>query len=239
MVPLLVLAIVAGCSSGGADVSTTAGGPDTDSTAGATTAPPTTSAPETTTTAAPATTEGGGGSVSIDDVPQSCVEVISALIGLYEPHMGDVDWQTATIEDHINLTLALAGTDASAIPDATQCQTDAAGTLDFTGQTEEGAELFLAIAERESPEVASYFSVILEARQQVDKESTGDCQTDIATFQGYVDGGVPFMELQLGDQLLILGLMNSIGFCSLQTQGELMFAPATQEFLAGSPFAGE
>ena len=178
-------------------------------------------------------------SLPLSDTQTVLSKVISALIGLYEPHMGDVDWQTATIEDHINLTLALAGTDASAIPDATQCQTDAAGTLDFTGQTEEGAELFLAIAERESPEVASYFSVILEARQQVDKESTGDCQTDIATFQGYVDGGVPFMELQLGDQLLILGLMNSIGFCSLQTQGELMFAPATQEFLAGSPFAGE
>jgi hypothetical protein len=241
LVLLLALALVAGCGGGDADVSTTADAADTGSTAGTTSAPPTTSAPETTTTAASATTQAlDGGEMGIDDVPESCVEVIRALLDIYAPHVGGVDWQTATIQDHIDLTMALASTDFSSLPDTTQCESEAAGSLDFTGQTEDGAALFLAIAEREVPDVAEYFGVILEAREQVgDKETTGDCQTDIATFQEYVDGGVPFMELPLGDQLLILGLMNSIGFCSLQTQGELMFSPDTQEFLAGSPFAGE
>jgi hypothetical protein len=164
--------------------------------------------------------------------------VVSALLALYEPHVSSIDWETATIEDHINVTLALAGSDTSSIPDATQCESEAAG-FDLAGTSEEGAAMFLEIAEQEAPGAVAYFTVILEAQESVgDRESTGDCQTDVATFQEIVAEGVPFMELSLGEQLLVLGLMGSIGFCSLQTQGQVMFSPETQEFLAGSPFAG-
>jgi hypothetical protein len=69
-----------------------------------------------------------------------------------------------------------------------------------------------------------------------ERQSTGDCQTDIATFEDVVAGGVPFVDLALPEQWLVLNLMGSIGFCNLQTQGELISRPEVGEFLAGSPF---
>jgi len=60
--------------------------------------------------------------------------------------------------------------------------------------------------------------------------------TDIATFEDVVAGGVSFVDLPLPEQWLVLNLMGSIGFCNLQTQGELISRPEVGEFLAGSPF---
>ena len=234
---LASMALVAGCGGDRGEATTTSEA-ETATTSGET---PTNAEPDTTaapaTTSAPPTTTSGG--VGVDDIPESCREVIRAVLALYEPHVSAIDWETATIQDHIDVSLALAGSDTSAIPDPTRCESEAAG-FDFAGTSEEGAAMFLAIAEQDAPGAVSYFTVVLEAQESVrDRESTGDCRSDVATFEQIVAGGTPFMELPLGEQLLVLSLMGSIGFCSLQTQGELMFRPETQAFLAGSPFAGE
>ena len=104
---------------------------------------------------------------------------------------------------------------------------------------EEGAALFFEVAEQEVPGAVGYFTAIIAMNEALgDRQSTGECQTDIATFEEVVAGGVAFVDLPLHEQWLVLNLMGSIGFCNLQTQGELRFRPEVEEFLAGSPFAG-
>ncbi|MGH8947759.1 MAG: hypothetical protein ACRDXF_02780 [Acidimicrobiia bacterium] len=104
---------------------------------------------------------------------------------------------------------------------------------------EEGAALFLEVAEQEAPGAVGYFTAIMAINEALDgRQSTGECQADIAIFEEVVAGGVPWVDLPLPEQWLVLNLMSSIGFCNLQTQGELRFRPEVEEFLAGSPFAG-
>ena len=96
---------------------------------------------------------------------------------------------------------------------------------------------FLEVAEQEAPGAVGYFAAVMAMNDALgERQSTGDCQTDIGTFEGVVAGGVPFVDLPLPEQWLVLNLMGSIGFCNLQTQGELISRPEVGEFLAGSPF---
>jgi hypothetical protein len=53
-----------------------------------------------------------------------------------------------------------------------------------------------------------------------------------------VAGGIRWVDLPLPEQVLVLRLMYTIGYCSLQTQGELISRPEVEDFLEGSPFAG-
>ncbi|HEX2420165.1 MAG TPA: hypothetical protein VHL55_01075 [Acidimicrobiia bacterium] len=48
---------------------------------------------------------------------------------------------------------------------------------------------------------------------------------------------MPWVDRPLPEQWLVSNFMGSIGFCRLQTQGELRFRPEIEELLAGSPFA--
>ncbi|HWL50669.1 MAG TPA: hypothetical protein VNT92_12395, partial [Acidimicrobiia bacterium] len=89
------------------------------------------------------------------------------------------------------------------------------------------------------PGAVGYFTAIMAINEALDgRQSTGECRADIATFEDVVAGGIPFVDLALPEQWLVLNLMGSIGFCNLQTQGELISRPEVGEFLAGSPFAG-
>jgi hypothetical protein len=124
----------------------------------------------------------------------------------------------------------LSGT---SIGDTAACEDN----VDLDVSEEEGVALFLQVAEQEAPGAVGYFAAILAMNETLgERQSTGDCQTDIATFEDVVAGGVPFVDLPLPEQWLVLNLMGSIGFCNLQTQGELISRPEVGEFLAGSPF---
>jgi hypothetical protein len=231
---VLVSVTLVGCGGGAGGTTTTVGGAEGDSTTtpssgGETTSTTLVAAP--TTTAPTASTAADEGTVDIEDIPPACVDVIRELLLAFEPAVKDIDWEQATIEDHLQVITALAGV---SIGDTSGCEDV---QLDVTD--EEGTALFFAVAEREAPGAVGYFKAIMEINAALDgKESTGDCQTDIATFEEFVAGGVPWVDLPLPEQWLVLNLMGSIGFCSLQTQGELMFRDETQAFLAGSPFAG-
>ena len=182
----------------------------------------TTTRAETTTTAA----EQAG----VDDIPPDCVAEIAAILQVFEPAVEGIDWETATIDDHIQVMTSLAGT---SIGDTAACE-----NVELDLNEEEGAALFFEVAEQEAPGAVGYFTAIIAMNEALgDRQSTGDCQTDIATFEDVVAGGVPFVDLALPEQWLVLNLMGSIGFCNLQTQGELISRPEVGEFLAGSPFA--
>lgn len=186
----------------------------------------TTTMPEVTTTA------DEGTAVGIEDIPAGCVAMISEVLNAFEPAVEGIDWETATIDDHLQVMMSLASV---SIGDTTGCEDV---QLDVTN--EEGTALFLAVAEQEVPGAVAYFQAIIDINVALDgRQSSGDCQTDIATFEDVVAGGVPWVDLPLPEQWLVLNLMSSISYCSLQTQGELRFRPEVEEFLAGSPFAGE
>ncbi len=203
-----------------------------------TTAPPvettTTTLPITTTTAPPTTTTEAEG-LGIDDIPPECVAAIVAMLQIYEPVVSGVDWEHATIDDHINVVYGLAGSSIDDPSAACPAATDG-GTA---ASQEEGMALLLAVAVQEVPGVAGYFQAVIEIDQALEgRNATGDCLTDIGIFEEVVAGGIRWVDLPLHEQVLVLRLMYSIGYCRLETQGELLFRPEVQDFLEGSPFAG-
>jgi len=228
----LMSLLLAGCG-GGTNTATTsdpdAGG--TTSTFALVEETTTTVAQTTTTTAAEMTTTATEQGAGVEDIPPECVAELSGILQVFEPAVEGIDWENATIDDHLQVMMALAGT---SIGDTAACENV---ELDMT--EEEGAALFLAVAEQEAPGAVGYFAAVMAMNEALgERQSTGDCQTDIATFEDVVAGGAPFVDLPLPEQWLVLNLMGSIGFCNLQTQGELISRPEVGEFLAGSPFGG-
>jgi hypothetical protein len=229
-VSVVMTLMLAACAGGAGDTATTTGsaaeGTTTSVVEEATTVAetPTTAATETTTTA-------GEQGASIEDIPPECLAEISAILQVFEPAVEGIDWETATIMDHIQVMTSLSGT---SIGETAACENV---DVDVDVSEEEGVALFLEVAEQEAPGAVGYFAAIIALNEELgERQSTGECQSDIATFEDVVAGGVPFVDLPLPEQWLVLNLMGSIGFCNLQTQGELISRPEVEEFLAGSPF---
>ena len=232
----VVLAMtLAGCGGGTGDTATTSAEAGNASTSAAAAAESSTTLPLTTTTTVDQTTSTAAASeASIEDIPPECLAVMSEILKTFEPAVKDIDWDTATIEDYLQVMTALAG---ASIGDTSGC--DDSELSEFSMTDEEGSALFLEVAEQEAPGAVGYFAAILAINEALgDRQSTGECAADIALFEEVVAGGVPWVDLPLPEQFLTLNLMSSIGFCSLQTQGELRSRPEVEEFLAGSPFAG-
>ena len=228
-VSVVMTLMLAACSGGAGDTATTTGPDASRSTA---VEQATTTVAETTTTATvESTTTAGEQGASIEDIPPECLAEISAILQVFEPAVAGIDWETATIMDHIQVMTSLSGT---SIGDTAACENV---DVDVDVSEEEGVALFLEVAEQEAPGAVGYFAAIIAINEELgERQSTGECQTDIATFEDVVAGGVPFVDLPLPEQWLVLNLMGSIGFCNLQTQGELISRPEVEEFLAGSPF---
>ncbi len=231
-VSIVMTLMLAACVGGAGDTATTTG-PDADGTTTSVVEEATTMAETTTTAAAETTTTAGEQGASIEDIPPECLAEISAILQVFEPAVEGIDWETATIMDHIQVMTSLAGT---SIGDTAACENV---EVDVDVSEEEGVALFLEVAEQEAPGAVGYFAAILAMNETLgERQSTGECQTDVATFEDVVAGGVAFVDLPLPEQWLVLNLMGSIGFCNLQTQGELISRPEVEEFLAGSPFGG-
>jgi hypothetical protein len=222
----ILVTLLAACG-GDSAVTTTTAGVTTSSavvTTTTTTLPAVTSTtlPPTTTT----TTEAGFG---IDDIPQACYDIIVELLQLYEPAVSGVDWENATIDDHFQLMIDLGG----ASIDSTEGCDDVEGEMSDAA----GEALLIEIARLEAPGAVGYFEAMYEIDRALEgRGATGDCLTDIASMDVIVAEGVKWLDLPLPEQVLVLGLMSSIGFCSLQTQGAFISRPDVAEFFEGSPF---
>jgi hypothetical protein len=231
-VSIVMTLMLASCSGGAGDTATTTGPDAGGATSTAVVEQATTTVAETTTTAtAESTTIAAEQAAGVEDIPPECVAEIAAILQVFEPAVEGIDWENATIMDHIQVMTSLAG---NSIGDTAACE-----NVDLDVSEEEGVALFLEVAEQEAPGAVGYFAAIMAINEELgERQSTGECQADIATFEDVVAGGVPFVDLPLPEQWLVLNLMGSIGFCNLQTQGELISRPEVEEFLAGSPFGG-
>ena len=165
----------------------------------------------------------------VEDLTPECVAAIAAVLHAFEPAVKDIDWEHATIYDHLQVMTDLAGT--------TIGDTSACGDQGPDLNEEAGAELFFGVAEQQVPGAVGYFRAVMDINKALGgRHSSGECQTDIATFEELVAGGVPWVNLPLPEQWLTFNLMYSIGYCTLQTQGALLSKPEVQVFLEGSPF---
>ncbi len=226
---VLTTLLLAGCGDDAGNTATTTGPTAGEATSTSAVVEETTTTVAQTTTTRAETTTTAAEQAGVDDIPPDCVAEIAAILQVFEPAVEGIDWETATIDDHIQVMTSLAGT---SIGDTAACE-----NVELDLNEEEGAALFFEVAEQEAPGAVGYFTAIIAMNEALgDRQSTGDCQTDIATFEDVVAGGVPFVDLALPEQWLVLNLMGSIGFCNLQTQGELISRPEVGEFLAGSPF---
>lgn len=188
---------------------------------------------ETTTTAMATTTtaEEGTTDLGVADILPECLAAISSVLQTFEPVVRDVVWETATIEDHIKVMTDLA---ATSFVDTVACD-----DVQLDVATEEGSALFLEVAEQAAPGAVGYFTAIIDINDALGgRAATGECAMDIVLFEEVVAEGMRWVDLPLPEQWYVMNLMGSIGFCSLQTQGELRFRPEVEAFLAGSPFAG-
>ncbi|HWL49275.1 MAG TPA: hypothetical protein VNT92_05310, partial [Acidimicrobiia bacterium] len=187
LVPVTLL--LAGCG-GGANTATSTG-PDaggSTSTFAVDEETTTTVAQTTTTTTAETTTTAAEQGADVEDIPPECVAEISGILQVFEPAVEGIDWENATIDDHLQVMTTLAGT---SIGDTAACENV---ELDMT--EEEGAALFLEVAEQEAPGAVGYFTAIMAINEALDgRQSTGECRADIATFEDVVAGGIPFVDL--------------------------------------------
>ena len=211
------------------------GGDDDDT--GTTAAPDDTGTDGTTTTAAaaPTTTVGddddGGGS---GELTGACRDLIVDFLHEIEPTVEDVDFEGASLAD-LEVILADLETVTEEYAD------DLDGECPDVEDNEAARDEFLAIAEAEAPGTVGFIEFSLALGDSfvgagddggVGAGASGDCETDIAAFQEYVDAGGTMMDLPLSELSTVSALAISIqSVCPADQATEFFSDPAVTAFV--------
>ncbi len=222
--------LLAACGGGGADSTTTTAGD----------AATTSAAAEATTTTGATTTvteeDDGGASVSIDDIPQECLDSLAEFLREIEPIVEPIDWENATIEDLDEIAASL---EEPSVAYSEQITDTACDQVDVEASDEESFEFMIDFAESEAPGTVGYLEWIRDFAGAMSEgtgtESSGDCETDIAAIQAIVDEGVPMSQLPLSEMGSIGSLVTSISMnCSAERAGEFFSQADVAAFLESS-----
>jgi hypothetical protein len=192
---LFLFAACGGASSGG---STTAP-PDVVTTGGADT-----TAPSADTTAP---SEDDPGVASLDDMPAECIEAFSNFLQAIEPFIQDIDFENST-----GAELEAVFAEIEPISDSFEAETANCPELDMSN--EESVAAMQAMAERDAPGTAGYFAWLASFMANVDDGGasvSGDCETDIATLQAFVDRGGTMADLTMSELTEVSNLMVAAG----------------------------
>lgn len=186
---LVLIAACGGATSGGttSDVPTTAG-------VDVTSPPNETTAPD------------DQGAVSLDEMPAECVQAFSEFLQAIEPIVQGVDFGNSTPDD-----LDALFTEIEPISDSFEAEIADCPDLDMTDA--ESVAAMQAMAERDAPGTAAYFTWIAEAMASVEGggDVSGDCETDLATLQGFVDQGGTMADLTMNELTEVGNLMAAAG----------------------------
>ena len=197
VVVLLMLMVVAACgggASGGSTIvpaDTTTGGADV------------TTPPESTT---PEDDEDPGTITDMSDMPAECVDAFRAFLQELEPIVEDIDFENATMAD-----LEDFGTEIEPIASQFEDETATCPELDLS--TEDSIAFMREIAEQDAPGTVAYFEWLEEFVTSMDGGGTaasGDCETDIAALQVYVDQGGSMSDLTMGEVAAVTSLMTAV-----------------------------
>ncbi|MGH8923517.1 MAG: hypothetical protein ACRDWA_02550 [Acidimicrobiia bacterium] len=164
----------------------------------------TTAAPVETTDATEETSDSGSVG-SVEDMPAECVDALRDYLRAIEPIVEGVDFQSTTMSDFEALGEELA--------DATEGfeeRTESCPDLDVS--TAESFDLIREFAESEAPGTVAYFNFIEEFVGSFEETgaASGDCETDIAAFQEYVDRTDSMSELTASEVAAASNLMSTI-----------------------------
>lgn len=192
---VLALLLIAACGGGASGGSTTvpADGVTTTEGVDVTSPPDETTVPD----------DDPGSVASLDDMPAECIEAFRAFLRALEPYVEDVDFENSTMEE-----LNALFTEMEPILTPFEEQTASCPELDISD--EESIALMREMAERDAPGTAAYFAWIEEFTASADDGGaavSGDCETDIAALQGFVDQGGTMADMTLGEMTTVGNLM--------------------------------
>ena len=225
-----LLLVLAACGGDDDDSSTTAGDPtaSTSSTAGA--APTTTVAED---------DDDNGEVGSIGDMPDECRDLLVDYLRAIEPHVEDIDFETATLDDLATLGEVIE-TDPALLEfeesiDDLECPDLSDADAD------EAREELLAIAESEAPGAVAFVEYSMELAASfggtgdtTGGEASGDCEADIAAVQEYIDAGGTMSDLTLADVSAVGSLIISVqANCPVERMEEFFTQPDVEAFLGG------
>lgn len=188
VVPVLMMLLLIAACGGDSGGSTTTGGADV--TSQQTTVP---------------ADDDPGTITDISDMPAECVEAFSAFLQQLEPIVENIDFENATMADLEDL-----GTQLEPISQTFEGETANCPDLDLS--TEDSIAFMREVAERDAPGTVGYFAWLEEFITASESGSTasGDCETDIAALQVYVDQGGTMSDLTLGDMTAVGSLMTAV-----------------------------
>jgi len=221
LVLFVMLLLIAACGGGAAGDSTTVPA-DTTTGAADTTVPESTTIPE---------DDGSdpGTITDLSDMPAECVDAFRAFLQELEPIVVDIDFENATMAD-----LEAFGTDIEPIASQFEAETATCPELDLS--TEDSIAFMRDIAEQDAPGTVAYFDWLEEFIVSIDGGGTasGDCETDIAALQVYVDSGATMSEMTMGDVSAVTSLMTAASTeCSPERFQEWLSQPDVAAWAAG------
>ncbi|MGQ0849272.1 MAG: hypothetical protein ACT4OP_09165 [Actinomycetota bacterium] len=213
----VVLVFVASCGGGGGEATTAAE-----------------EAPATTVATSEATESGGGEVVSVDEIPEECMEAFVAFLQDIEPDVEQVDWANATTGqlEEIGTTLE---------PQTAAYESAIAGKgcedIELDISDEEAFDFMIEMAEEEAPGTVGYLEWIRDFAAQAGQggqgaAASGDCEEDIAAMQAIIDQGGTVADMTLTEVTSIGNLVTSISqVCSVDRSSEFFSQADVQEFL--------
>jgi len=197
VVVLLMLMVVAACGGGASGGSTTVPVDTTTGGADVTTPPESTTVPQ---------DENPGTITDMSDMPAECVDAFRAFLQELEPIVADIDFENATMADLENF-----GTEIEPIASQFEAETATCPELDLS--TEDSIAFMREIAEQDAPGTVAYFQWLEEFVAGMEGGGTaasGDCETDIAALQAYVDQGGAMSDLTMGEIAAVTSLMTAV-----------------------------
>lgn len=168
----------------------------------------TTTAPAADTTQAETTNApADAGSVgSVDDMPAECIDALREYLQAIEPVVEGIDFQSLTQND-----FEAVSEDLEAATEGFEERTESCPDLDVS--TAESFSIIREFAEEEAPGTVAYFTFIEDFVGALESggNASGDCETDIAAFQEFVDRGGSMADLTAAEVAEASTLISSIG----------------------------
>jgi len=199
VVLFMMFLVVAACGGGASGGSTTVPADTTTGAADVTSPPESTTVPE--------EDESDPGTITdMSDMPAECIDAFTAFLQELEPIVEDIDFENATMAD-----FEAFGTEIE--PIASQFEDETASCPELDLSTEESIAFMREVAEQDAPGTVAYFVWLEEFIASMDDggaSASGDCETDIAALQTYVDQGGTMSDLTMSDVAAVTSLMTAV-----------------------------
>lgn len=166
---------------------------------------------------------------SLDDMPRECVDAFVEYLRAIEPTVEGIDFDAATSDDLDELF-----SDLEPISEEFDARTADLDCPDLDEDVDEFPAL-IEIASREAPGTVGYLNLIASfvGFGGGGAEASGDCETDIAAVQAYVDQGGTMSDLPMADFAPLLALLTSLStVCSAERSAEFFSQDDVTAFMS-------